>query len=550
MFLKARSLGMLLGVIALASTPAMAHLVDTATLSPGCSSYTMTLTASKLTPGATYTISWAVLGLGPWFYDSTTFTPSSTTFNSGPITKSIGPLTGSFKPFGIAALHGSNIRLITVSPASINCPDTTPPWTANTTSHAVFNRWPIQEGTFIWFNANLTASGIPSSGATIFFQDSSIHFTADQTYTVPVPVAEITFSPDVTCASTTFDGKKWITTVPLSGSDEIFLSGVAFPVPVSFSKVGGWVLPPVTWHGAFSSTAASAKIKWKWGAAVYTNFSTNYNLVGVKPTHSTACLYNNSDHAGTPENLKSYVIRGARGGGGSNWTGFWSATHTAQPKSSVGLAGYWKLDELSGTTAADSSGQGNNGTLINQPVWHPTDGAIPGALSFDGVSFQTVDIAGSVAYATQNAPFSFSAWFNLTDFSHFVPDIMQIKSDTISPWHVLLSNNSSFLGISAGSGDGTWATIKTDNVPSLGDWHHVVVTYNGNGAGTVANFQIFLDGAPQPVSPAGSYDYQSQQSRIGGDEGSENQWKGLLRDVRIYNRVLSVQEIVQLYSGT
>jgi hypothetical protein len=61
-------------------------------------------------------------------------------------------------------------------------------------------------------------------------------------------------------------------------------------------------------------------------------------LVGVKPTDdnnvfSEDCVnsssdcsgqYRNSDHAGTPENFKEFVIGGARGGGGSNWTGSWS----------------------------------------------------------------------------------------------------------------------------------------------------------------------------------------------------------------------------------
>jgi len=34
-----------------------------------------------------------------------------------------------------------------------------------------------------------------------------------------------------------------------------------------------------------------------------------------------------------------------------------------------GLAGYWKFNEGSGTQAHDSSGGGNNGTLVNSPAW-------------------------------------------------------------------------------------------------------------------------------------------------------------------------------------
>ncbi|HAK96412.1 MAG TPA: hypothetical protein DCM87_15830, partial [Planctomycetes bacterium] len=52
-------------------------------------------------------------------------------------------------------------------------------------------------------------------------------------------------------------------------------------------------------------------------------------------------------------------------------------SYTSVP--TTGLMAYWRLDELSGLTAADASGNGNTGTLVNGPVWTGTDG-----LSFAG----------------------------------------------------------------------------------------------------------------------------------------------------------------------
>jgi len=212
--------------------------------------------------------------------------------------------------------------------ASLAAAQTCPP----SSNISNFNGTSIEPGGFIWFNANFTASGVPSTGATIFFTGSTITFTADQSYSVSVPNAQITFSPSAVCAATSFDTstQTWKTTVPLSGSDEVFLSGVAFPVPAGFSRVNG----PVTWQGTFASDTAGISVAWKWGAAVYKIFSLDYNLLGVKPTHTHTCLYNNSDHAGTPEGVdpnsglrfKDFVTGGARGGGGSNWTGSWSGT--------------------------------------------------------------------------------------------------------------------------------------------------------------------------------------------------------------------------------
>ena len=34
-----------------------------------------------------------------------------------------------------------------------------------------------------------------------------------------------------------------------------------------------------------------------------------------------------------------------------------------------GLVAYWRFDEGTGTTAADTTGQGHNGSLINGPAW-------------------------------------------------------------------------------------------------------------------------------------------------------------------------------------
>ncbi|MBI3415695.1 MAG: hypothetical protein HY043_10335, partial [Verrucomicrobia bacterium] len=43
------------------------------------------------------------------------------------------------------------------------------------------------------------------------------------------------------------------------------------------------------------------------------------------------------------------------------------------------LVGYWKLDDGSGLSAVDSSGNGNTGTLVNGPTW--TTGQFGGGLS-------------------------------------------------------------------------------------------------------------------------------------------------------------------------
>jgi len=199
-----------------------------------------------------------------------------------------------------------------------------------------FNGTSINPSNYIWFNANFNASGI-QNGTTISFTNSKITIVASNnvTYMVTVPDATITFSSSATCATTTFSGQ-WMTTVPVSGSDEIFLSGLL----KQESMISGNVdlkASTVTWTGSFGTNTSGVTLKWKWGAAVYQSNSQvaaaagNPNQLGVKPTHTNACNINNSDHAGTPEAIKKSVIGGARGGGGSNFTGSWSGTQSMTP---------------------------------------------------------------------------------------------------------------------------------------------------------------------------------------------------------------------------
>jgi len=209
----------------------------------------------------------------------------------------------------------------------------------------------------------------------------------------------------------------------------------------------------------------------------------------------------------------------------------------------AGRIGWWRLDEGSGTTVADAAG-GWTGTLLGGTSW-ATGRVGDAAVAFDGVDGR-IDISGTVAYATQNAAFSFAAWFYLTDYSTTTPDIMQIRSDSASPFHVLMSSMPQYLGLSVGSGDGSWATIKTDAQPSTGQWHHVAMTYTGAGPLDMSNFQLFLDGVAQPLSQSAGYATQAQQSRIGAAEDPRNQWKGLLQNVGIYSRQLSGVEVNQL----
>jgi hypothetical protein len=224
----------------------------------------------------------------------------------------------------VCALAGTASILVSGGSA----PPSGPKCSAQAVVDSNFNGTPIQGGNYIWFNANFTATDIPSTGATVYFNNGNIQFSADRAYSLSTPNAQVTFSPTANCVTTSYDAgsNTFFTTVPLSGGDEIFLTGLAFPVPASFAQVAGRVNGNVIWQGSFGSSVTGVSVNWKWSAAVYTSFTTDYNALGILPAHGNSCFAGGGDHAGTPENYKAYVIGGARGGGGSDWTGSWSGT--------------------------------------------------------------------------------------------------------------------------------------------------------------------------------------------------------------------------------
>ena len=79
------------------------------------------------------------------------------------------------------------------------------------------------------------------------------------------------------------------------------------------------------------------------------------------------------------------------------------------------LSAYLKFDESSGTTAADSTGHGWTGTLVNLPTWPA--GYSNNALNLNSSSSQYVTLPAGVVSALND--FTIAAWVNLTSSANF-----------------------------------------------------------------------------------------------------------------------------------
>ena len=135
-----------------------------------------------------------------------------------------------------------------------------------------------------------------------------------------MPDATVTFDPAAVSATTSFAGT-WMTTVPSAVKGNTFFSGHSVQLPAGLPGSAH----PVTWSGTITVDTPGVSVNWQWAAANYpgAHFSANDGALGVKSVDDNKLdpLYQNSDHAGTPENFKQFVVGGGTGGGGSNFTG-------------------------------------------------------------------------------------------------------------------------------------------------------------------------------------------------------------------------------------
>ena len=195
-----------------------------------------------------------------------------------------------------------------------------------------FRNVAVPGGSFLWFSSIFKLRDVPQQKITVRLFNSNVQFqytdASNNLMTVnqSVPDATITIDPSASSATTTYDpvANMWITTVPFDLDDATFLTGIPWLVPAG--GIPGDI-EPVTWCGTFASDTAGVDIGWRWAAAAYSSFSADNTVLGVKPMntdHDNPPA--NRDNAGTPANFKPFLIPGARGKGGKNYTGSYSGS--------------------------------------------------------------------------------------------------------------------------------------------------------------------------------------------------------------------------------
>ena len=209
-----------------------------------------------------------------------------------------------------------------------------------------------------------------------------------------------------------------------------------------------------------------------------------------------------------------------------------------------GLIGLWRFNESSGSTAGDSSGNGNTGTLVNGPIWDT--GELGSALKFDGTN-DYVEIADSQSFDIESG-LTIAAWINpavAASYGTIMSKFAHIPGYRKDIYWFLYNNK---VGASLAGPSGTvgkdWkpdVSIQTDT------WTHLALTYDGTA------MTMFKDGQNvASTNVSGDLMLANSSSNEPLCIGSNTEWgeyyNGIIDEVRIYNRALNEDEILNLFN--
>jgi hypothetical protein len=205
-----------------------------------------------------------------------------------------------------------------------------------------------------------------------------------------------------------------------------------------------------------------------------------------------------------------------------------------------------------GTTIYDLSGIGNTGTLTNGPTFSSLNS---GSLVFDGTNdFINLPNANLLTFGT--SPFSIEFWMystyvypgsgtlyktilsNYSDYngdfgSYFYLGLFNLNNSTLQNKVGVLDHTGNFL-------DFSFSVTVAPN-----QWTHITLTRNGS------SFSWYKDGTLQISSSVASNNFSGvRTSKFGGGVSSVGTFTGSLPLLRIYNKTLSAQEVLQNYNAT
>jgi hypothetical protein len=205
------------------------------------------------------------------------------------------------------------------------------------------------------------------------------------------------------------------------------------------------------------------------------------------------------------------------------------------------LLAYWSMDGNSNDSKGSFNGTDTNVSYVA--------GKFGSASSYNGTSSK-IQLPNSMITTTG----SFSVWIKTSNSDQGILGMQDVAPGNTSNWWV------SILGVTtAGKIRATWGWQNTEltitSTRSVNDnlWHHLVITSN------LLNTYLYIDGTLEGAFGASVANAYNTYLNLGVCMGSTNwgyssqTWKyfnGLIEDAAFFNRMLSREEVSELYQGT
>jgi hypothetical protein len=210
-----------------------------------------------------------------------------------------------------------------------------------------------------------------------------------------------------------------------------------------------------------------------------------------------------------------------------------------------GFVGYWPLNEDNDTVVYDLSNFKNNGNLINGV--ERVESRFKKVLSFNGTNNYVNLSLPNLFNDINNNDFTIAFWLNSRDlnvYSNWIRVIDITKNSSNYTQFTIPENNSIQFMV---TDTGTKIQSKANFVFEKNEWYFLVGTWNAN----TKKVDIYVNGDLKSVTGSSAgISGANDTFNFGRRSNNAGYYNGLLSDVRIYDRVLTNQEIVELYEFT
>ena len=217
----------------------------------------------------------------------------------------------------------------------------------------------------------------------------------------------------------------------------------------------------------------------------------------------------------------------------------------------AGLISHFGMNEGSGTTTADAVSGNDSATFTSSPApaWS-TDGANGSSHSIDfsgSGGILTVDGTTPTDYVKTGSAFTIDFYMKSSEAlsGNDFQSLAYLESDNttvfggvaVDDFVIALSSMSAYQGIAFGARAGhAFVPLHTSGVTTGdltdGQWHNIVITYNGSGSLTAGNFALSIDGNSKTLVGAGNFQ-MADGTRFGGQAVSTFVYGGKLDEFKI-----------------